>query len=188
MSTSELTPVSYVVLGLVSRDGPATPYELKQAVGRGIAHFWPFPHSQIYAETERLSRQGLLVEEREQAGRRRRTYRITPQGRAALERWLAEPATEMPQLRSLALMQLYFGHFASSEDLAALARAQIEVHRRRLAVAEQAVERLQARGDRRWQREVAEVMRAADQAMAEQWQRIEQLAGEQPDQAAAGDR
>jgi DNA-binding PadR family transcriptional regulator len=181
MSTAELNPVSYVVLGLVSRDGPTTPYELNRAVGRGIAHFWPFPHSQIYAETERLARLGLLLEEREQAGRRRR-------GRAALEAWLTEPAAETPQVRSLALLQLYFGHFASPEDLAALARAQIEVHRRRLAVIEQIVERLQTRGDRRWQRAVAEVMRAADQAMAEQWRRIAQLAGERPDQAAVGER
>jgi PadR family transcriptional regulator, regulatory protein AphA len=188
MSTLELNPVSYVVLGLVGRDGPTTPYELKQAVGRGIANFWPFPHSQIYAETERLARLGLLVEEREQAGRRRRTYRITPRGRAALQAWLAEPATEMPQVRSLALLQLYFGHFASPEDLAALARAQIEVHQRRRALAEQIVERLQPRGDLRWQRAVAEAFVAAEQVMAEQWRRIEQLARERPDQAAAGER
>src|SRR6266511_2851262 len=48
MSIPELNPVSYVVLGLVNRDGPSTPYELKTAVGRGIAYFWQFPHSQIY--------------------------------------------------------------------------------------------------------------------------------------------
>jgi DNA-binding PadR family transcriptional regulator len=142
----------------------------------------------IYAETERLARLGLLLEEREQVGRRRRTYRITPRGRAALEAWLTEPALETPQVRSLALLQLYFGHFASPEDLAALARAQIEVHRRRLAVIEQIVERLQTREDRRWQRAVAEMMRAADQAMAEQWRRIGQLTGERPDQAAVGER
>ena len=53
MSRADITPVSYVVLGLVARDGPSTPYALKAAVGRGIAHFWQFPHSQIYAETEK---------------------------------------------------------------------------------------------------------------------------------------
>ena len=68
MSRPDLTPVSYVVLGLVARDGPSTPYALKTAVGRGIAHFWPFPHSQIYAETGRLAGLGLLAEEREHTG------------------------------------------------------------------------------------------------------------------------
>src|SRR6266540_3860490 len=94
MSIPELNPVSYVVMGLVKRDGPSTPYELKTAVGRGIAYFWQFPHSQIYAESERLARLGLLLEEREQTGRRRRTFRITPEGRAALRAWLAQPTSE----------------------------------------------------------------------------------------------
>src|SRR4029450_7966169 len=99
VSTPDLTPVSYVVLGLVARDGPSTPYALKAAVGRGIAHFWQFPHSQIYAETERLARLGLLAEEREQTGRRRRSYRITPQGRAALAAWLDAAAAGRPPRR-----------------------------------------------------------------------------------------
>ena len=92
--------MSYVVLGLVARDGPSTVCPLKTAVGRGIAHFWPFPHSQIYAETGRLAGLGLLAEEREHTGRRRRSYR-SPQ-RAGRLAGLAEPAEELPQFRSLA--------------------------------------------------------------------------------------
>src|SRR3712207_4480950 len=112
MSRPDLTPVSYVVLGLVARDGPSTPYALKVAVGRGIAQFWQFPHSQIYAETERLARLGLLAEERELTGRRRRSYRLTDEGRAALAAWLAEPTDEPPQLRSLGLLKLFFSQHA----------------------------------------------------------------------------
>ena len=66
------------------------------AVGRGVAHFWQFPHSQIYAETDRLARLGLLAEQREHTGRRRRSYRITPEGRAALRAWLASRPTSRP--------------------------------------------------------------------------------------------
>ncbi|HEV2896201.1 MAG TPA: PadR family transcriptional regulator, partial [Actinomycetota bacterium] len=99
-------------LGQVARDGPSTPYAIKTAVGRGVAHFWPFPHSQIYSETERLARLGLLAEEREQTGRRRRSYRITADGRAALAGWLAEPADEPPQFRSLGLLKLFFSQHA----------------------------------------------------------------------------
>src|SRR5919108_3231487 len=119
-----LTPVSHVVLGLVARDGPVTPYDLKAAVGLGVAHFWPFPHSQIYSESERLARLGLLAEERETTGRRRRHYRVTPEGEKALAAWLAEPTSEIPQVRSLALLRLYFGQLADPRDLAELARAQ----------------------------------------------------------------
>src|ERR671911_176291 len=120
MSRPDLTPVSYVVLGLVARDGPSTPYAIKTAVGRGVAHFWPFPHSQIYSETERLARLGLLAEEREQTGRRRRSYRITADGRAALVGWLAEPADEPPQFRSLGLLKLFFSQHTGPEHVAEL--------------------------------------------------------------------
>ena len=116
-------------------------------MGRGIAHFWQFPHSQIYAETERLARLGLLAEEREHTGRRRRSYRITPEGRAALSAWLAEPATEAPQLRSLGLLKLFFTQHAGPGDIAELAKVQTELHRQAVDHTREILERLEARGD-----------------------------------------
>jgi PadR family transcriptional regulator AphA len=174
MSRTDLTPVSYVVLGLVARDGPSTPYAIKAAVGRGIAHFWQFPHSQIYAETERLARLGLLTEEREQTGRRRRSYRITAEGRAALAAWLAEPTDEALQVRSLGLLKLFFAQHAVPEDVAELARVQAELHRGWVEVTTGIVERLQARGDRPGQLAVAELMGDAFRVMAGHWERVEQ--------------
>jgi PadR family transcriptional regulator AphA len=172
-----LTPVSYVVLGLVARDGPMTPYDLKAAVGVGVAHFWPFPHSQIYSESERLARLGLLVEERETTGRRRRHYRITAEGGRALAAWLAEPTSEVPQVRSLALLKLYFGQLAHPEDLAALARAQQAMHRERQEFMAAMLERLRAR-DRSWQVAVGTLMRDAERAMADNWAQVERAAEE----------
>jgi PadR family transcriptional regulator AphA len=185
MSRPDLTPVSYVVLGLVARDGPSTPYALKTAVGRGIAHFWQFPHSQIYAESERLARLGLLAEEREQTGRRRRSYRITAQGRAALSAWLAEPTAEPPQLRSLGLLKLYFGQLAGPGDVAELARVQADLHRQTVEYTEEIVRRLQARGDLPGQLAVAELMGDTLRVMAEHWERIARTLGEPPGPAAA---
>jgi PadR family transcriptional regulator AphA len=180
MSRPDLTPVSYVVLGLVTRDGPSTPYALKTSVGRGVAHFWPFPHSQIYAETERLAGLGLLAEEREHTGRRRRSYRITAEGRDALAAWLAEPADEPPQFRSLGLLKLFFSQHARPEHVAELARAQAELHRRTVEVTAAIIERLQARGDRPGQLAVAELMGDAYRVMAERWEQIGRAALESP--------
>jgi PadR family transcriptional regulator AphA len=179
MSSPELTltPVSYVVLGLVARDGPVTPYDLKVAVGRGIAHFWPFPHSQIYSESERLARLGLLVEERENGGRRRRHYRVTAEGERALAAWLAEPTSEVPQVRSLGLLKLYFGQLARAEDVAALARAQQEMHLERQQMQAAMLERLRA-SDRPWQLAVAELMTDAERTMAEHWAQVERVAAD----------
>ena len=184
MSTPDLTPVSYVVLGLVARDGPSTPYALKAAVGRAIAHFWQFPHSQIYAETERLARLGLLAEEREQTGRRRRSYRITPQGRAALAAWLAEPTDEPLQVRSLGLLKLFFAQHAGPE-MAELARAQAAMHRGYVELTDAIVARLQGRPDLPGQRAVAELMGDSFRVMAGHWERVERTLGAPPAPAEA---
>jgi PadR family transcriptional regulator, regulatory protein AphA len=178
-----LTPVSYVVLGLVARDGPVTPYELKAAVALGVAHFWPFPHSQIYSESERLARLGLLVEERETTGRRRRHYRVSAEGEKALAAWLAEPTSEIPQVRSLAMLKLYFGQLAHPQDLAELARAQQAMHLERQEFLGAMLERLRAR-ERPWQHAVGKLMRDAERAMADNWAQVERAA----EDAAAADR
>ena len=75
MSTVRLGPTSYVVLGSIAVRGPSTSYDLKRFVELTLGHFWSFPHSQLYAEPDRLARAGLLTEEREEGGRRRRTTR-----------------------------------------------------------------------------------------------------------------
>jgi len=128
-----LTPVSYLVLGLIGRAGSATPYELKRWAGESIGNFWAFPHSQLYSEPARLAEAGLLEEKRESAGRRRRTYSLTDDGLTALRRWLREPTVEPPQIRDLALLKLYFGQFLSPDEVAAHAAVQEAAHRARLA-------------------------------------------------------
>ena len=163
----------------------STPYALKTAVGRGIAHFWPFPHSQIYAETGRLAGLGLLAEEREHTGRRRRSYRITAEGRAALAGWLAEPAEELPQFRSLGLLKLFFGQHAGPGDVAELATAQVELHRQIVELTAAIVERLQARPDLPGQLAVAELMGDAYRVMGEHWERVAETAAGWDGRAAA---
>ena len=64
----QLTQTSYVVLGLVDQAGEATPYDLKQIVAATIGNFFSIPHSQLYAEPERLAKAGYLTERRERTG------------------------------------------------------------------------------------------------------------------------
>jgi len=123
----ELTPTSYIVLGLLSVAGQATPYDLKQMVSATVGHFWSLPHSQVYAEPTRLARAGYATEQQEPDGRRRKLYTLTDRGRAAFKDWLAVPTPELYALRDLALLKLFFG--ADAHDLA---EVQLETHRRRL--------------------------------------------------------
>jgi len=129
-----LSPVSYLVLGLIGLRGASTPYQLKRAASRTINYFWPFPHSQLYGEPERLAAAGLLSEEREEAGRRRKLYSLTPLGKQALEDWLATPPGAIFEMRDMAVLQLFFGEFTSRETIVRLAEDQVRLYRERLAV------------------------------------------------------
>jgi len=126
-----LTTTSYLVLGMVGELGPSTPYDMKQFVGRSIGYFWSFPHSQLYAEPVRLVEAGLLTEEVEQGGRKRRTYRLSRAGRKALRQWLAEPTAEPTEIRDLGLLKLFFGSLTGSPERRALAEEQRRAHHRR---------------------------------------------------------
>jgi PadR family transcriptional regulator, regulatory protein AphA len=136
-SQYRLSSTSYIVLGLVGAAGEATPYDLKQAVARGLGNFWSVPHAQVYAEPERLTAGGYLSERREEGGRRRRHYRLTANGRSALRDWLAEPTEEMTELRDAGMLKVFFG-----ADPKAMAAAQLPARRRKVAEYEELVERI----------------------------------------------
>jgi DNA-binding PadR family transcriptional regulator len=131
-----LSPTSYVVLGTIALRGPSTSYDLKRAVGRSIGYFWHFPHAQLYSEPQRLAELGLLEAETESEGRRRRTYRLTEEGRKELRAWLAEPTPEHFQMRDIAELKLFFNEVGDPGDVARLAREQVAAHRERIAVYE----------------------------------------------------
>lgn len=123
----DLSPTAVIVLGLLEF-GEATPYDLKTRVAGSVGNFWSVPHSALYAEPERLAKQGLVEERRERGGRRRRVFSITAAGRAALDEWRAEPTSEPAELRDPALLKLFFG--AEPERMAAV---QLPAHKERLA-------------------------------------------------------
>lgn len=123
----QLTQTSYVVLGLVNVLGEATPYDLKQIASATIGPYFTIPHSQLYAEPERLARAGHLEERRERTGRRRKHYSLTQQGRDALSDWLRKPTQELYELRDPGLLKLALG-----ADPKRLAEAQLAAHQERL--------------------------------------------------------
>jgi PadR family transcriptional regulator AphA len=128
MEEISLTPTSYIVLGLLERRAEATPYDLKQMVAASIGNFWSVPHSQLYAEPDRLSRGGYVVCEQEHGGLRRKRYALTERGRAALDEWRRAPARALPELRDESLLKLFF-----DADTRALAERQRDAHTAKLA-------------------------------------------------------
>jgi DNA-binding PadR family transcriptional regulator len=132
VSNVRLSTTSYAVLGLLERCQPATPYQLKQAAQLSIFHFWTIPHTQLYAECARLAEAGLLSEEREQGGRRRRVYRLTDAGVSALAQWRSTDETDLYELRDPGLLKLFCG-----ADPVALADRQLRAHEQRLSLYEE---------------------------------------------------
>ncbi len=108
-SELQLTPPSFIVLGLLEVAGESTPYEMKKAVEATVGSFWSLQHAQLYREPERLARAGYLTVRSETDGRRRKFYEITELGKEALREWLAEPAGGIVLLRDQGLLKLFFG-------------------------------------------------------------------------------
>jgi DNA-binding PadR family transcriptional regulator len=127
-SEIRLTPTSYIVIGLLEAAGEATPYDLKQMVSVSLGNFWRLQHAQLYTEPERLASAGYLSERREEGGRRRRHYKVTAKGRAAMREWLDQSTRELTELRDLALLKVFFG-----AEPAPLAKDQSEAHGEKLA-------------------------------------------------------
>jgi DNA-binding PadR family transcriptional regulator len=145
--SGKLNPISYIILGLVELRGPSTPYDLKQAIENGIGYFWTFSHAQFYNEPARLVAAGLMEEQREEEGRRRRTFSITPAGTEELKAWLAEPLDQRRELRDPGMLKLFFAELAEPEHVEALRRSQQETHQTMIADLEALEERYGARTD-----------------------------------------
>jgi PadR family transcriptional regulator AphA len=133
MSSRALTATSYLVLGLLAREGPSTPYDLERHVRATLGNFWSFPHTLLYSEPPRLAAMGLLTETRETEGRRRRVFTITSAGVSALDAWLDQPSDAPTELRDPGLLQLFFADLASADARLRLAEQQLAIHRAKLS-------------------------------------------------------
>jgi DNA-binding PadR family transcriptional regulator len=83
----------HAVLALLA-DKPAHGYELKSSFEQAVGEQWGGLNiGHLYQVLDRLSRDGLIESERQpqQIKPDRLVHRVTPAGRAELDRWLAEP-------------------------------------------------------------------------------------------------
>ena len=87
-------PLHHAVLALLSAK-PAHGYELKNSFEQAVGDQWGGLNiGHLYQILDRLSRDGLIESHRQpqQVKPDRVIHRLTPAGRAELDRWLAEPA------------------------------------------------------------------------------------------------
>jgi DNA-binding PadR family transcriptional regulator len=106
-ATATLTTTEAAVLALLAIEGEQTPYALTKAVEQAIGHVWSPAKSGLYATLPRLASDGL-------AARRGRDYRITKDGRAALDAWLR---TVEPGARETFFLKLFVGGLTTPDVL-----------------------------------------------------------------------
>jgi PadR family transcriptional regulator AphA len=112
----ELGTTSYAILGLLALK-PWSTYELARQVKVSLNFFWPRTERQLYEQPKLLEAAGLATSSRQYTGRRPRTvYRITPKGRRALKRWLAQPG-QAPQLEWEGMVKVFFAENAGKDVL-----------------------------------------------------------------------
>ncbi len=122
-------PLSHAILGFLEY-GPMSGYDLKKNFDQSVAHFWSATQSHIYKALEDLESQGLVTSKviQQEGKPNRKQYQITNAGRAELRRWLATPQPMMGP-RSTWLIQIFFAHDLSNEEIANLFEKRIEALR-----------------------------------------------------------
>ncbi len=122
-------PLSHAILGFLEY-GPMSGYDLKKNFDQSVAHFWSATQSHIYKALEDLESQGFVTSQviQQEGKPNRKQYQITDAGRAELRRWLSTPLP-MTGPRVAWLIQVFFAHGLSNEEITALFEKRIETLR-----------------------------------------------------------
>jgi PadR family transcriptional regulator, regulatory protein AphA len=113
-------PLAHAILASLEFQ-PMTGYDLKKFFDMSVGHFWTTTQSHIYKALNDLEEQGWvekkLIEQEDKPNRKE--YSITPTGHDELHRWLTTPLPPDP-VREAWLIQLFFSHTSTDEEIAAL--------------------------------------------------------------------
>ena len=113
-------PLEHAILAFLEFQ-PMSGYDLKKFFDQSVAHFWSTTQSHIYKSLEGLEKKGWAESQIIQGEGKpnRKQYQITDEGRSELRRWLVTPLPLDP-VREGCLIQIFFSHFSTNEEIAAL--------------------------------------------------------------------
>jgi PadR family transcriptional regulator, regulatory protein AphA len=138
----------HAILGFLEY-GPMTGYDLKKYFDQSVAHFWSTTQSHIYKALESLEKDGLAESKviPQEGKPNRKQYKITGAGRRELRHWVATPlASEGP--RAAWLIQIFFAHNLSNEEIVHLFEKRIESLRMYLEGSKRAEKNIQENYER----------------------------------------
>ena len=119
-------PLSHAILGFLEYQ-PMSGYDLKKIFDQSITHFWSATQSHIYKALETLEKEGFVESEVIQGEGKpnRKQYQITDEGRGELRRWVSTPLP-LEVTREAWLIQIFFAHGITNEDIVHLFEKRIE--------------------------------------------------------------
>jgi PadR family transcriptional regulator, regulatory protein AphA len=113
---AKASPTTYGLLGMLAVRS-WTGYELTQQMRRSLRFVWSSSEGHLYREQKRLVSLGWAGVEKEPAGgRKRNRYTITPEGRQALQAWLATTPEE-PHFEIDGILRVFFADQGTVPDL-----------------------------------------------------------------------
>src|SRR3982751_6868233 len=130
MAETGINPTAAALLGLL-HDGPMTGGQLMNAAQKKLGSYWSMTRSQVYRELPALAEAGY-VKLGKPGARSSQPYAITPPGKRAFTRWLAEtPGREA--LRNPTALRVAFGRQQSATQLRHVHEQATEFHTAALA-------------------------------------------------------
>jgi DNA-binding PadR family transcriptional regulator len=144
MAESGVNPTAAALLGLL-HEGPMTGGQLMAAAQRRLGAFWSMTRSQVYRELPALAEAGY-VKLGKPGARSSQPYSISPAGKRAFTRWLAE-APGREAIRNPVALRAAFGSYQSTTQLQEAYRQAVADHEAALAEARDAAKDLKKNGD-----------------------------------------
>jgi DNA-binding PadR family transcriptional regulator len=138
--------LKYGVLGLLAEE-PLHGYEVKNRFEAMLGGTWEVNIGQIYTTLQRLERDGLVRPIGARGDRGKQSYELLPEGRKALDQWLAEADSGPQQLHEDIYVKLLLATRIANGDLQQLLARQKRAYLQRLRDLNRLEER--ARRDRR---------------------------------------
>ncbi|MBT8228572.1 MAG: PadR family transcriptional regulator [Dactylosporangium sp.] len=144
MADTGVNPTAAALLGLL-HEGPMTGGQLMAAAQRRLGAYWSMTRSQVYRELPVLASSGY-VRLGKPGARSSQPYAITPAGKRAFARWLADvPAREA--LRNPVALRVAFGAQQPTTQLQQTLAQAIEQHAASLAQVREQVKEARKAGD-----------------------------------------
>ncbi|GGM34731.1 PadR family transcriptional regulator [Dactylosporangium sucinum] len=144
MADSGVNATAAALLGLL-HEGPMTGGQLMAAAQRRLGAYWSMTRSQVYRELPALADSGY-VKLGKPGARSSQPYAITPAGKRAFARWLAEPAGR-EALRNPVALRVAFGAQQSAQQLQEVYAQAAEYHTVALAEAREMAKEAKKAGD-----------------------------------------